>query len=98
MKRSGAWFEVGVAIVIIAIGVAVTMTDTKKRESVADEIASMPPRERNLAVFDAATALLKTNYYDSKFFTTPEWRTLEARWRGQAAETGPAAEILAPVR
>jgi carboxyl-terminal processing protease len=89
MKRSGAWFEVGVAIVIIAIGVAITMTDTKKRESVADEIASMPSRERNLAVFDAATTLLKSNYYDSKFFTTPEWQTLEARWHDQAAETEP---------
>ena len=73
------------ALIVIAIGVAVTMKDQNERESVANEIASRPTRERNLAVFDAATALLRTHYYDSKIFTTAEWRKLEAEWRDKAA-------------
>ena len=89
MKRTGAWFEIGVGIIVIALGAGMMMSDRNKRESLASEIASMPPRERNLAVFDAATALLQTHYYDSKFFTTFAWRELDARWRNKAAGSEP---------
>ena len=53
MKRSGAWFEVGTAIVVIAIGAGITLKESHDRESLANDIASKPPREHNLAVFDA---------------------------------------------
>ena len=50
MKRSGAWFEVGTAIVVIAIGAGITLKESHDRESLANDIASKPPREHNLAV------------------------------------------------
>src|SRR5688572_21208578 len=94
MKRAWEWSGVGMALIVIAIGVAVTMKDQKERESIANEIASRPPRERNLAVFDAATALLKTHYYDSTVFTTAGWRKFEAEWRDKAAVSEPALLYL----
>ena len=92
MKRPGAWFEAGTAIVVIAIGAAIMLKDSHERESVANDIASKPPREHNLAVFDAATELLKQHYYDTKFFDTSEWRQLRGKWRSEAE--GVAPELL----
>ena len=70
---------------VLATGIYMTVTDAHKRDAVAAEIAALPPREHNLAVFEAATELLESHYYDSRFFETSEWRRLESRWRGKAA-------------
>ena len=89
MKRSWDWSGAVTALIVIGIGAAVMLSEAKKRDSVASEIASKPPRERNLAVFDAATALLKTHYFDPAFFSTPAWHRLEAKWRDEAANAEP---------
>jgi carboxyl-terminal processing protease len=92
MKRSGPWFEVGTAIVLIAIGAGIMLKDSHERESVANDIASMPPRVHNLAVFDAAVKQLEANYYDPNYFATPGWRQLRGKWRNEAE--GVAPELL----
>jgi carboxyl-terminal processing protease len=89
MTRSELWSGVGTALLVIAIGGWMTYSDARKRDAVAAEIAAKPPREHNLAVFDAATDLLKAHYYDTRFFTTPEWRRLESKWRDEAARVEP---------
>jgi carboxyl-terminal processing protease len=89
MTRSELWSGVGTALLVIAIGGWMTYSDARKRDAVAAEIAAKPPREHNLAVFDAATDLLETHYYDSQLFTTPHWRQLESKWRDEAARTEP---------
>ena len=89
MTRSELWSGVGTALLVIAIGGWMTYSDARKRDAVAAEIAAKPPREHNLAVFDAATDLLETHYYDSQLFTTPDWRQLESKWRDKAARAEP---------
>jgi carboxyl-terminal processing protease len=89
MTRSELWFGLGTGLLVIGIGAWLTVSDARKRDAVAAEIAAKPPREHNLAVFDAATDLLETHYYDSRFFTTPDWRQLESKWRDKAARVEP---------
>ena len=89
MKRSGAWFEVGTAIVVIAIGAGITLKESHDRESLANDIASKPPREHNLAVFDAALEQLKSQYYDPNYFETSAWRQLRGKWRSEAEGVAP---------
>lgn len=89
MNRTELWFGLGTALLVIVTGVSMTLSDAKKRDAVAAEIASKPPREHNLAVFDAATSLLETYYYDSELFTTSKWRQIESRWRDRAAGVEP---------
>ncbi|HEU4694785.1 MAG TPA: S41 family peptidase [Vicinamibacterales bacterium] len=89
MSRSEWLSGLGAALLVIAIGAWMTISDARKREAVAAEIAAKPPREHNLAIFDAATDLLRTHYYDPRLFETSDWRRLESRWREKAARVEP---------
>jgi C-terminal processing protease CtpA/Prc len=89
MTRSELLSGLGAGLLVIGIGAWMTISDARKRDAIAAEIAAKPPREHNLAVFDAATELLRTHYYDPRFFETSEWRRLESRWREKAGSVEP---------
>ncbi len=88
MARTWKWI-LGVMLAVFAIGTALIVSKANQRETITNELAARPARERNLVVFDAACAQLEKHYYDAKFFTTPEWKKLKTEWREKAAEIAP---------
>ena len=85
--KAAIWAAGIVVFLVVSVLIAATAYDAHRRH-VAEQLAELPPRERNLAVFDAACELLKTHYYNPEVFRTETWRAYEAHWRAQA-EAGP---------
>jgi hypothetical protein len=97
VKKKRAWWvksALWAAGILVFLGVSVLVTATAydaHARRVARELAALPVRERNLAIFDAACEVLKSHYYHPEVFETDAWRAYEKGWRAQAAKSGPGA-------
>lgn len=85
MKRVYKWLAwiVGVPIVgfVLLVGVAFWMV---KRDE--GKFATLPPGERQLAIFDAFASEVELHYYDREFIER-EWPPLRDKWRAEAEKS-----------
>lgn len=97
VKKKRSWWvksALWAAGILVFLGVSVLVTATAydaHARRVARELAALPVRERNLAIFDAACEVLKSHYYHPEVFETDAWRAYEKGWRAEAAKSGPGA-------
>ena len=83
MSRPGKkWIVAGTALGLVVLAI---FGFALHRAGQASAFARLPVREQNLAVFDAACALLESNYYAPEVFQRPAWQELKRHWREQAA-------------
>ena len=52
------------------------------------EFLALSARDQNLAVYDAFVSAIESNYYDSKYLASDEWRGMKTTWREKAANVG----------
>jgi carboxyl-terminal processing protease len=75
---------VGVALFCGLIAVSVLFVRDKDMHA-KEEFASLPPRERRLAIYDAFWEQVSAHYYDQRF-TGFDWKTIRREWREKAAD------------
>lgn len=94
--KSAIWAAGIVVFLVVSVLVAATVYDAHTRH-LAEELAKLPARERNLALFDESCQVLKSHYYNPAVFDTDTWRSYEAYWRERAAESEPGPLLYANV-
>ncbi|HEX6398030.1 MAG TPA: S41 family peptidase, partial [Steroidobacteraceae bacterium] len=84
MKRVWKWLAwiVGLPAVGFVLLVAAAAWAAHQRQA----FASLPPGERQLAIFDAFAHLVESNYYDREF-VEHEWPALRDHWRVEAEKS-----------
>jgi carboxyl-terminal processing protease len=93
MTRTGKLLLGGLSAAAVLVGGAAGYFHVQRGSS-RTAFEALTPSERNLAVFDAASALIEANYFDPEFLRTPAWRNYQAAWRAKAGEVQPALLYL----
>jgi carboxyl-terminal processing protease len=94
--KAAIWAAGIVVFLALAVVIAATVYDAYSRHE-ALELANLPVRERNLALFDAAVEVLKRHYYKPDVFKRDDWRLYEKYWRANAAESEPGLMLYGNV-
>jgi carboxyl-terminal processing protease len=85
-----------VLALLLAGGGAVAWRTTGKTEQPIP-FASLSPRDRNLAVYDAFVAQIREHYYQPKLLDSDEWRARFAQFRTKAAAAADVSLLYAQV-
>jgi carboxyl-terminal processing protease len=81
MEKDSKWLATGVVLLLASVCAGIGLPQKHPADTA---FAQLSPRERNLAIFDAACRHIEEKYFNREFLQLAGWQQHKAHWRARA--------------